>query len=214
MKLLRVCAVALLLSGCGSKDYGTMPEEEFGDLAEEGVVFATDKVQEVAVRSSAYKAHVTAHKEAHNASGLDVEFQAVEINGVTAYMPKKISFREKPEFGKAPSLDKAPHPGWRIAGDVVESGMKYGLVGYGVHEGAKVLGAMFDGLKSSNETSFSASGGGTIKYSSNQSEVHSGGNAVGTASSSEANREIGAVYEESSEEHSGESVGRTEEDWT
>jgi hypothetical protein len=192
MKYLRFYALALLLGGCASS-YGTIPQEVLGDLSTNGVVFASDEVQEAAIRADAHKEHIEKYGEAYKASGLEVEFEVVEVNGAPAYMPTKLSFREKPQFGEAPSLDKAPHPGWRVAEKLGMGVMKYGVIGYGVHEAAGLVDAIAGG--SGGGTSINASGESKVELNSNTSSVEAGGDGVSSVTGSEVN-EVSEELEE------------------
>lgn len=156
-KMFKLIALFLILSiafsfGC-SKEFApvyTVGVNEAGEtivstggmikeasISKESIVNTTKQVQ--------FMQYVKAHKE----SGLKMEFEAVELApGFKAYLPKKIEFREAPNFAQLglPATEPSKHPVWNTINYLFEKGL-WAFLGWqffdflkGAQQGARYYG--------------------------------------------------------------------------
>jgi len=145
-----VLGVFGLLSGCTT--YGTIPGEMFNAAASGTTVIATEASQQDAIRGQAVQERDKQRATAYKNSGFQMTMAVVTINGIPAYMPSSISFREQLDFGADLSQNRQHHRAWQSLDTVVGAVAKYGLIGYGMSELSGIVTAGFDAAKGTGDT--------------------------------------------------------------
>ncbi|MCI5123553.1 MAG: hypothetical protein D3925_03520 [Candidatus Electrothrix sp. AR5] len=134
--------LAIALSGCSpSNSVFQVPGDGVNNetytlvkdasIAKETLVHQTKQIQ--------FKEYGKAHAKA----GLEIEFALVPVaEGVTAYLPKKISFKEQPNFASLglPPTEPSKHPIWNTVDNIANKGL-WAFLGWNVLDWAKGYGA-------------------------------------------------------------------------
>jgi hypothetical protein len=105
--------VTFMVSGCNGFSLSDNMVTNIGeDTTQITGKIADASTMKQALLEKSRQARDKAYKDTYLVSGLNLEFEMVSIGGTQAYLPKKITFREKPDFGKPVADSPADHPFW------------------------------------------------------------------------------------------------------
>jgi len=146
MRKILLAVLILGLGGCaGSGGFIPVPEDVIDAAGVHTVKIAgytkdaSVAKEEAVMRTLRWRD--TQYQKAYAESGFELEFAMVNINGASAYLPKKISYREAPKFDQPLPTTPSEHPVWKTSGDIVKTIAKYGMIGW--------LGSEFAGVMKS-----------------------------------------------------------------
>jgi len=141
MRYTALLIILLMLGGCSSGIIN-IPSTEVIDSSGKIV----KKTAETVGNASTYRTHEkynawnvanVEYTKQTKASGFNMSFAKVKINGVVAYLPSKISFREAPQF-HAPA-DLHDHPVWHTVDTAIKTITPWG---FGTWAATSIVGSM------------------------------------------------------------------------
>ncbi len=132
-------ALFLTLSGCASISTDAVNSLVDGSTTTTGQISDSSVAKEALIHRT-IRNYQNQYASSYANSGLRIKFKTKKVGDVYVQMIDEISYREKPDMF-APPTEPSKHPVWEFATVFGSNLLKYGLIGYAIHEVSGVLEA-------------------------------------------------------------------------